>query len=831
MSGSPLFWAISAVVCAAFASFRRATDQCRTTNAGQQVQLPSNLRYVTDVVLPPQHWLSFSGFRLSRRATLRLFATPRSSYGRASRNVAQDDIRVSTNNVIDDLFDVDDDDDDDDDIEPASNTKTWTSSLSSSSGEPKTVGTSFFEREEIRHFEGIFQVVDTTNNKFIACRWQELRNNIPEGQLYPVSPRAVVRLERGSIFVAKTIDIEGVKPFVQLEREPCEGTLIGVVLVEGGRVVFQAQDKNLRKPLPVVTEDPVRYIGHYVECRRWEVGLGLFPNGVVDVVEDLGPVESVTNFVIQSFKLPTAFPPEVLQLTEGMTVPPLGNRVDVRSVPLVTIDGVDSRDFDDAVWAETDGDPENPGGWHIMVAIADVSHYVQPNDSLDIEAFVRGNSVYFPDRCIPMLPEKLSNDLCSLRPLEDRACIGVHVWINSEGQKLRYQFFRGLMRSAARLTYDQVEDFLRGEPTNLSPAIQERVIALHGAYRSLNVTRTARNPLEIIAPEVKVVFGADGKVVDVRNKVPLESEAIIEEFMILANICAAEFLQAQSLPCPFRVHEEPTVDKIRLLRDFMESQGIESESEFDSALDFNRLLQLVKFEAAGADSIMQSMVLRSQTKARYSPENTGHFGLNLKDYCHFTSPIRRYADLLVHRLLSDAIDGTQYNEEIAGRLQEACDYISEREIDSMNAERDSVERFATLYFKSQVGKEFPAFISGISRAGLFVTLENINLCGLIPMERLPSDFYVEYQAPLRLEGSETGLRFALGDMVQVAVAASDLAKGKLTMTLGRQMTARLAALVGRPLRTGGRRAAGGRKRTLQEDAGRGRPVGKRRRRA
>eukprot|EP00668_Euglena_longa_P033108 GGOE01042626.1.p1 GENE.GGOE01042626.1~~GGOE01042626.1.p1 ORF type:complete len:297 (+),score=40.40 GGOE01042626.1:178-1068(+) len=257
--------------------------------------------------------------------------------------------------------------------------------------------------------------------------------------------------------------------------------------------------------------------------------------------------------------------------------------------------------------------------------------------------------------------------------------------------------------------------------------------------------------------------------------------------MILANVCAAEFLQLKGSPCPFRVHSKPTMDKIAPLLTFMKSHNISTDSRFRSALDFNELLQQVKEEAGWLESMVALMVLRSQEKAIYSPNNSGHFGLNLQDYCHFTSPIRRYSDLLVHRLLSDVIDGTSYKNEIEVNLEETCIHISEREIQSMQAEWDSLERFAVLHLQSQIGREFSAFISGVGSAGLFVTLETLNVCGLVPMDSLPPDFYLVHNPPSHLEGRHSGRRFVVGEKVEIVLVASDLAKGKLIMKLGKEM--------------------------------------------
>jgi len=734
----------------------------------------------------------------------------------------QSEVLDEEESLLSDEFPITEDQDGDSE-EPAED-------LASSSSQAR--GVSYIDGQEVRHYEGIFCVVreDDAGDLF-ASRWPSggpddlkewLRASGPQYRV--LASITVPRSGVGALFVARSVRRDAVRPFIEVEGGSETPELLGLVAVEGGRIVFQAQDKDFFKPLPIVTAGPKRFVGRYVRCSHLQTSYRLFPNGVADVLEDLGPVEGVSRFVIHAFRLPTEFPADVVAQTTEMEVPALADRVDLRDLPLVTIDGVDSRDFDDAVFAEPDTDPSNPGGWHIVVSIADVSHYVEPDSPLDREALARGNSVYLPDRCIPMLPEKLSNNLCSLRPGEDRACLGVHIWITATGERLRYDFFRGLMKSAARLTYNEVERFLREEPVEMSPCIRDRVSALHGAYKTLRIIRATRHPLEILAPEVKVVIGPTGQVLDVHNKERLESEEIIEEFMILANICAAEFLRVSGFPCPYRVHDEPTLLKVKELQKFAESQGVPHLGSLSRTTDFNRLLDSVKL-AVGIDTVMQSMVLRSQAKACYAEENRGHFGLNLRDYCHFTSPIRRYADLLVHRLLRDAITGTTFEAAIRPTLGDVCQQISEREVDAMTAERDSIERFTALYLKSQVGEEFPGFISGISAAGLFVTLERINVSGLITMEDLPSDYYAKLDSPLRLEGSRSKFVFALGDRLVVTLYAADLAKGKLKLRLGRALALELQQRLrtnapGNPMRgprrlvTGARRSMTGSKRSL-----------------
>ena len=700
------------------------------------------------------------------------------------------------------------------------------------------------EEDEEEETTGIFKFVERGDDGYWYAKKVSSLSD-PNAPRFAVSgSRTLDRRMKGQTFQGTVLGERRVRLLLfvhQLFPLPDQKPVLGVVLSEKGQTVFQAQDKKLWQSLRIASDDPKQYLGHYVEVTVWDaVRSRTAPSrrSVVDVVQDLGPVDGVSEFIITLHGFREHFPKAAVALAEDGAVPPLGDRTEMRHIPFVTIDGADAKDFDDAVFAEPDPDPENPGGWHLVVAIADVAHYVKPGDALDVEALTRGNSIYLPDRCLPMLPERLSNGLCSLRPNEDRACLGVHMYIDKDGEKFRHEFFRGLMRSVARLTYAQVESIIDGEPSDLPPSVLDRVDNLLNAYRSLKVARLERDPLAIVNPELKVDFGPNGEVVAISNRRSLESNQLIEEYMVLANRCAAEFLQDQELPCVYRVHEEPDETKIKGLKEFFFSRGMRARGAFDSTAAFNRILEAVPAE--GASCIVHDMVLRSQAKARYCEENFGHFGLNLKDYCHFTSPIRRYADLMIHRLLLDALEGTHHRERIQEHMVEVCEHISQTEQDSMWAEREAIERFASLFFRSQVGSEFPGYISGVSRAGLFVTFGEVNFSGLIPMDRLMGDFFEEREAPIRLVGKFSGVNFVLGDPIVIMLEGVDVAKGKMKLALSKALQEQMKEALeearvsgrlrsGRP--SGGSGARRGRARGMRQGGRPGGPqVGLRRRR-
>ncbi len=516
--------------------------------------------------------------------------------------------------------------------------------------------------------------------------------------------------------------------------------------------------------------------------------LGWLQARVVERVGRMGEPRSVSLISIHEHDIPTEFPSQAIALAEQAVVPPLGERADLRPVPLVTIDGADARDFDDAVWAETDPDPANPGGWHLVVAIADVARYVRRGDALDKSAYERGNSVYFPDRVVPMLPEALSNGLCSLRPDEDRATLAVHMWFDAEGNKLRHQFVRALMRSTARLTYDQVQAARDGRPDEATAPLLDRVIApLYGAFAALLAARARRGTLELDLPERQVVIGEDGKVASISSRGRFDSHRLIEEFMIAANVAAAEQLEQRRWPCMYRVHDTPDPVKIEALRDFLDSVGLNlARGQVIRPIAFTRLLS----QAAGTPfaAMVNELVLRTQSQAVYSPENLGHFGLALRRYAHFTSPIRRYADLLVHRALIGALDLPGAAEdwlppEAGAQFEEIGIHISATERRAAAAERDANDRYTAAFLAERVGESFRGRVTGVTRFGLFVRLDESGGDGLVPISTLPADFYDHDEARHALVGRRWGRIYSLGDVVMARLVEAEPVTGGLVLEL------------------------------------------------
>ena len=474
------------------------------------------------------------------------------------------------------------------------------------------------------------------------------------------------------------------------------------------------------------------------------------------------------------------FPQAVIDATKNMNVPPLDKREDLRDIPLVTIDGADARDFDDAVFAQKEKD----GGYHLIVAIADVAYYVRPGSALDKEALRRGNSTYFPDRVVPMLPEALSNDLCSLRPNEDRACMAFHLWIDKEGILKKYKIVRGLMRSKARLIYEQVQAAKDGNPDDTtSPLLIDVIDPLYEAYDILDKARQKRGALDLDLPERQILIDENGNMIGVKPRLRLDAHKLIEEFMILANVAAAQALEAKQAPCVYRVHDRPSLQKLDNARDFLDAFGLTLPTGIAKPAQINHLLG--KASEMEYSHLISEVILRTQSQAVYAPENIGHFGLALSKYAHFTSPIRRYADLLVHRSLIRAYglgEGGLSDEETVS-LEERAEHISQTERTSMEAERGAVDRFTASWMAERVGAEFSGKINGVTRFGLFITLDETGADGLLPMRSLPQDFYVHDEEQHALIGRRQGRIYRLGASVTVRVVEADKLSGSSVFEL------------------------------------------------
>ncbi|SLN28606.1 Ribonuclease R [Pseudoruegeria aquimaris] len=555
---------------------------------------------------------------------------------------------------------------------------------------------------------------------------------------------------------------------------------------EGGRIVpiDKGQDKEWR-----VAESAAHGAkdGELVEAEQAgpKGRLGLPSARIVSRLGDPSAPRAVSLIAIHQHGIPDQFPDAVIAEADKAKPAPLGKREDLRDLPLITIDPADARDHDDAVYAHADDDPKNPGGHVVWVAIADVAHYVTPGSELDREARKRGNSTYFPDRVVPMLPDRLSGDLCSLHEGVARPVIAVRMVLDAQGAKIAHRFTRAMMQSKASLHYGEVQAAVDGAPNDRTqPWLSAVIEPLYAAYRATKHARETRQPLDLDLPERRIELDEDGKVTSVAFRERLDAHRLIEEFMVLANVCAAEELIAKKSPLLFRVHEEPNPDKLESLRDVAEASGLTlAKGQVLRTRHLNALLKA----AAGTENAEQinMATLRSMTQAYYSPENFGHFGLALRNYAHFTSPIRRYSDLIVHRALISAHrwgkDGlSDWDIE---NLEDTAKLISDTERRSMVAERDTTDRYLAAYLSERMGNEFAARISGIAKFGAFARLEETGADGLIPVRTLGREFFHFDADAQTLTGEHSGLTLALGQSVTVRLSETDPLTGGLILEL------------------------------------------------
>jgi ribonuclease R len=515
-------------------------------------------------------------------------------------------------------------------------------------------------------------------------------------------------------------------------------------------------------------------------------GFGLGSGRVKERFGSVASEKAISLIAIHAHDIPQAFSKDALREAEEAKPAVLKGRDDWRDIPLVTIDPPDAKDHDDAVHAEADPDPNNKGGFIVHVAIADVAFYVRPGSALDRDALIRGNSVYFPDRVVPMLPERISNDLCSLVPGEPRGALAVRMVIAPDGRKRSHSFHRVLMRSAAKLNYAQAQAAIDGKVDDVTgPLLTPILEPLYKAYAVVKRARDERDPLDLDIPERKILLKKDGTVDRVIVPERLDAHRLIEEFMILANVAAAEMLEKKALPLIYRVHDEPSLEKVHALQEFLRTLDLPfaKGGPLRPSL-FNRVLANVQGE--DYEALVNEVILRSQAQAEYSAENYGHFGLNLRRYAHFTSPIRRYADLIVHRALIRGLglgEGALPENATLDELSEVAAQISVTERRAMKAERETADRLIAHHLADRVGATFQGRISGVTRAGLFVKLDDTGADGLIPIRTLGTEYFNYDEARHALVGSRSGAMHRLGDVVDVRLVEAAPVAGALRFEL------------------------------------------------
>jgi ribonuclease R len=550
-------------------------------------------------------------------------------------------------------------------------------------------------------------------------------------------------------------------------------TFVGVIIESRGQLYLQPCDRKRQDDLSPLEPQATVKKGDLVFAEL----TGKKQAKILDVLGSFDDPHTISLISIYEEGIPHEFPTSVLEEAEKVRTLTFEGREDLKSIPFVTIDGEDARDFDDAIWAHEDPDE----GWHLMVAIADVSYYVKPGSDLDKEAYLRGNSVYFPDRVVPMLPEVLSNDLCSLRPKEDKACFAVHLWLDSKGRLKRYSFVRGVMQSVERLTYGQVQLAMDGSPDSQTKPLLNTITSLYKAYALLKRAREFRGTLDLELPERQVILAEDGHISDIHPRPRLDSHRLVEEFMILANVAAAQQLESLKAPCIYRIHDVPNPEKIFVFRELVEGLGFSFPKS--QAVTPQAFLHLLK-AAHGTphEALISQLALRTQSQALYHPENIGHFGLSLKKYSHFTSPIRRYADIIVHRSLIAALSLGDDGLPKEVNLNEIGEQVSFTERRAASAERAATERYIAAFLKDKIGQTFKGRIGGLTPFGFFVTLEDSGAQGLISVASLTDDFYTYEERKHRFIGRRRKRVYTLGDSLIVMLTKVDTLTNSIALT-------------------------------------------------
>ena len=566
---------------------------------------------------------------------------------------------------------------------------------------------------------------------------------------------------------------------------PASEQVLGVLRAEGDRFWLTGVEKKERREF-AVSDTGGAAAGDLVLAEK----TGRPPRITVRVVERLGDPFAPRSFsliAIHKHGIPDQFGQETLDEAERVATLPLGDdREDLRHLPIVAIDPADARDHDDAVWAAPDDDPVNAGGWKAIVAIADVSFYVRPGSEIDREARRRGNSVYFPDRVVPMLPEVLSAHVCSLVEGEDRAALACHLQVTPSGTLKSWRFTRAVLRIAANLAYEEAQAAIDGELEH--PLTDTTLRPLWDCWRALLAAREKREPLDLDLPERRVVLDEKGRIMSVAPRERLDAHRLIEDYMIAANVAAAKALEAKKSPVMYRDHEPPSREKLTALKDYLETFGIPFMlGQVIQPKTFNRILDKVGPESPWADFRPQVMeqVLRTQTQAYYGPANAGHFGLSLGSYAHFTSPIRRYADLLVHRSLVRAYnlgDGALTAGEAEG-MERIGQSISGFERRAMEAERDTIDRYVAAFLSERVGETVEVRITGVQNYGFFATVEGVGGDGLMPVRDLGGEYFRFDEAARTLTGETSGETFALGQRLELRLAEANPVSGALRFEL------------------------------------------------
>jgi ribonuclease R len=560
--------------------------------------------------------------------------------------------------------------------------------------------------------------------------------------------------------------------------------IVGRLIVESGVVLVAAEDRRIAQDILIPPGQEMRAKAGQVVMVELTEQPSLYAKPIGKVVEILGNYADPgmeIEIALRKHQLPYLFNPEAVKQAEAypkkVRKTDWKGRIDLRELPLVTIDGETARDFDDAVYCEPQGK-----GWRLVVAIADVSFYVRPDDALDKDAYDRGNSVYFPRRVIPMLPEALSNGLCSLNPDVERLCMVCDMQIDGKGKIKKYQFYPSVMLSKARMTYTKVYDMIvnpQGETAKEYAWLMPHVQNLNALFQILLKARATRGAIEFETTETLMMFNDQGKIDKIVPVVRNDAHRLIEECMLAANVCASDFLAKHEHPVLYRIHEGPTPEKLEKVRGFMAEFGFSlGGGDTPHAKDYGKLLEHIK--GRPDEQLLQTVLLRSMQQAVYSPDNVGHFGLAYENYTHFTSPIRRYPDLLVHRAIKAVLEGKKYKAGDWHALGMHCS-MTERRAD--DATRDVETWLKCYYMQDKVGESFTGTVAGVASFGLFVALDEVYVEGLLHVTELGNDYFNFDAVRHEMLGERTGVRYRLGDRLRVKVARVDMETSKIDFVL------------------------------------------------
>jgi len=641
----------------------------------------------------------------------------------------------------------------------------------------------------------VLKIVEIDGNEAIGMpeRWEEGSGPAPKIRIKEKGRRAALTI--GDRILARTEERgQGHIAFLMKKLAQSNEMLLGVVEKdERDRYWLKPVDRKIRRSTPIIELGEAKP-GNLVLAEPLKRGSEVKAR-VKEILGDPFAAKSFSLIAIHKFEIPLHFPDAVTEEAEKATKLEVSTekREDLRHLPIVAIDPANARDHDDAIWAEPDDNPDNKGGFKALIAIADVSYYVRPGSKLDREAYKRGNSVYFPDRVVPMLPEALSTDVCSLKQGVDRAALVCHVTINTKGQVIGSRFTRAIVKLAGNIAYEDAQATMDGKLDH--PLKSSALEPLWACWKLLAKARDEREPLNLDLPEKRVVLDDQGKIVEIAIRERLDAHRVVEDYMIVANVAAAKMLESKKSPVIYRVHETPSREKLIALKDYLKSFDMSfAMGQVIKPAVFNNLISQVDDELLLP--LVMEQILRSQTQAYYGHTNMGHFGLSLGSYAHFTSPIRRYADLIVHRALVSACKLEQpapensaipefsgLSKEEAGRLELISEKISKLERRAMKAEWETIDRYISAHLADRVGEVVKCRITGVQNFGFFATVEELGGDGLVPVRTLGAERFDYDESKQQLTGSDSGVTYNVGQKIELRLVEANAATGSLLFEL------------------------------------------------